>query len=62
LPQKVITNTGINNCVLYLSGTNVLTISNLGIWKKSFDPEIPVVNNRQYPPVKTLTLGLKLTI
>ncbi len=62
LPQKLIGPSGINQCVVYISGTNLITISNLGIWKKSFDPEIPVANNRDYPPVKTLTFGLRLTI
>lgn len=62
LPQDLIGYAGINQCTLYFSGTNLFTMSNLGIWKKSFDPEIPVANNRDYPPVKTLTFGLRLTI
>lgn len=62
LPKALYGTTGINECVIYFSGSNLFTISNLGIWKKSFDPEIPVANNRDYPPVKTMTLGLKLTL
>jgi len=62
LPQKIISKTGIKFCDFYMSGTNLFTFSNLGIWRKSFDPEIITQNNRDYPPVKTITFGLKLTI
>lgn len=62
LPQTWIAKSGLSQCMIYVSGTNLITISNLGIWKKSFDPEIPVANNRDYPPVKTLTFGLNITI
>ncbi len=62
LPKKFVAKFGINQCLFYLSGTNLFTISNLGIWKKSFDPEIVNQNCNQYPPVKTLSVGLKLTI
>jgi TonB-linked SusC/RagA family outer membrane protein len=62
LPQKFISKTGIKFCDFYMSGTNLFTFSNLGIWRKSFDPEIITQNNRDYPPVKTITFGLKLTI
>jgi TonB-linked SusC/RagA family outer membrane protein len=62
LPQKLIVRSGVSQCTVYMSGTNLFTISNLGIWKKSFDPEITGQDNRDYPPVKTLTFGLRLTI
>lgn len=62
LPQKLLSRTLINQCELYMSGSNLLTFSNLGVWKNSFDPEIVNQLNRSYPPVKTLTFGLKLTI
>ncbi len=62
LPNNLINRIGIKNCTFYVSGTNMLTFSNLGIWKKSFDPEVPTASNRQYPPVKYMTIGLKLTL
>ncbi|MEL7589310.1 MAG: TonB-dependent receptor [Prolixibacteraceae bacterium] len=62
LPQKWVNGSGINQCVFYFSGTNLFTLSNLGIWKNSFDPEITSPDNRRYPPVKTITFGIKLTI
>ena len=62
LPQKWLRHMGINNTMLYVNATNLLTFSNLGIWKNSFDPEIYWQLNRQYPPVKTITVGLKLTL
>lgn len=62
LPKKLLMGSGINQCQFYMSGTNLWTISNLGIWKKSFDPEIISQENRSYPPVKTVTFGVKLTI
>lgn len=62
LPKTWIDNAGISQCIFYFSGTNMLSFSNLGIWKKSFDPEIPGANNRDYPPVKTATFGVRLTL
>ncbi|MBT7466662.1 MAG: hypothetical protein HN686_21935, partial [Bacteroidetes bacterium] len=62
LPRSFVSRIGVTNCVVYLSGTNLLTFSNLGIWKNSFDPEIRGQNGRDYPPVKTVSFGLRLTI
>jgi TonB-linked SusC/RagA family outer membrane protein len=62
LPQKLTARSGIDQCMFYMNGTNLFTISNLGIWKDSFDPEIPSQDNRKYPPVKTVTFGIRLTI
>ncbi len=61
LPGKLLNKVGISNCTFYFSGTNLLTISNLGIWKNSFDPEQTRYNNKAYPPVKTVSFGLSLT-
>lgn len=62
LPQSLLDHAGINNCTIYFSGTNMLSFSNLGIWKDGFDPEITGANNRDYPPVKTATFGIRLTL
>lgn len=62
LPKNLTSQIGINQCMLYLSATNLWAVSNLGIWKTSFDPEITEQTNRSYPPVKTVTFGLRLTL
>ncbi|NQU53831.1 MAG: TonB-dependent receptor [Bacteroidetes bacterium] len=61
-PKTLLNKAKIQNCVLYFSASNLFAISNLGIWSDSFDPEIPGANNRDYPPVKTMTFGLRLTL
>jgi len=61
LPKEWLKKAGVESANIYFSGTNLLTFSNLGIWKDSFDPEITTQNNKDYPPVKVLTFGTKLT-
>ncbi len=62
VPRSVVSRVGLTKCVLYVSGTNLLTFSNLDIFKATFDPEITGQNGRDYPPIKTVSLGLRLTI
>lgn len=62
LPKGLMDKVGIDRCTFYVSGTNMLTFSNLGIWNNSYDPEVPTASNKQYPPVKTMTFGLRLTL
>lgn len=62
LPKDIVKRAGIDNCQFYVSATNLWTVSNLGIFKDSFDPEEPGANNRDYPNVKTITLGIKLSL
>lgn len=62
IPKTLLDKVGVNNCVVYFSGANMLTISNLGIWSDSFDPVRTSANNSGYPPVKTATFGLRLTL
>ena len=61
LPKNWLQKVGVKSFDLYFSGTNLLTFSNLGIWKDNFDPEVTGQNNKDYPPVKVLTFGTKLT-
>ncbi len=61
LPQKLIKNTGIQNVDIYVAGSNLFTISKLGIYKKSVDPEATDYQ-KFYPPVKTVSLGLNVTL
>lgn len=62
LPKSLLEKIGFENCVIYFSGTNLVSFSNLGIWKDSYDPEIAWANNMHYPPVKTATFGLRFTL
>ena len=62
LPKSITEKVGVNNCIFYFSGTNLFATSNLGIWKHNFDPEVTGANNKDYPPVKTLTFGIRLTL
>ncbi len=62
LPKNLMDRVGIDRCTFYVSGANMFTVSNLGIWKHSYDPEIPSISNNRYPPVKTMTFGLRLTL
>ena len=61
LPQKLIKNTGIQNINVYVAGSNLFTISKLGIYKNSVDPEATDYQ-KFYPPVKTVSLGLNVTL
>ena len=62
VPKTITQNIGINNLIVYFSGTNMFAISNLGVFKNSIDPEITGANNRDYPPVKMATFGIRLTL
>ena len=62
LPKSIISKAGFKNCIIYFSGSNMFAISNLGVFKDSFDPEDPSASNNNYPPVKTATFGLRLTL
>jgi len=58
LPKKWLRPIGFKNIQAYVSGTNLVTLSWMGIFNKSFDPE----NASYYPPVKTVTVGLNVTL
>jgi hypothetical protein len=62
LPGNLLNNIGIKDIQLSVSGTNLITFSGMGIYKNSIDPEAIGSNGRFYPPVKMISLGLKLTI
>ena len=59
LPKDIISTVGFQSASFYLAGTNLLTWSKLGIYKSSWDPER---DGTGYPPVKTLTFGLNVTL
>ncbi|MEX0273414.1 MAG: SusC/RagA family TonB-linked outer membrane protein, partial [Flavobacteriaceae bacterium] len=66
---------GVNSIDIYASGTNLFTWDKLGIYGDTFDPEtrsgtvsgatssrVNSQNGRSYPIVKTLTLGIKVSL
>ena len=61
-PKTMLERVRVSQFVVYVSGTNLWTLSNLGIWKDSFDPEIVGQNGKDYPPIKTVTFGVRLTL
>lgn len=63
LPQNWVRNRGIQGIRVYAAGTNLLTLSKLGIYKKAWDAEGPSNNAaRVYPQLKTVTLGVIITL
>ena len=58
LPKEWMKTIGFQNIQAYVAGTNLLTFSWMDIFNKSFDPE----GGYNYPPVKTITVGLNITL
>src|SRR5690606_18469848 len=61
IPPKWLENAGIRQLRIYLAGSNLFTVSKLGIYKHSVDPE-STESQKFYPPVKMVSLGLNLTL
>jgi hypothetical protein len=61
LPQKLTQSIGIQNVNVYVAGSNLFTISKMGIYKNSVDAETTGYQ-KFYPPVKTISLGLNVTL
>ena len=59
LPKNVIK--GIQDVNVYVAGSNLFTLSKLGIYKRSIDPEATDYQ-KFYPPVKTISLGINITL
>lgn len=60
LPSYLFGKSGIQNIRLYVSGTNLFTISKLH--KYGLDPEAPSVNNGYYPQQRVYTFGINVTL
>ena len=56
LPKQLLSKVGISKVRVYVSGTNLLTISNLSI----MDPECASDNGPDYPPMRVINLGINL--
>lgn len=61
LPGEWIKRIGVQQVNVYVSGSNLLTFSKLGMYKKSLDPEATDYQ-KFYPPVKTISFGLNFTL
>jgi hypothetical protein len=57
-PEKWMKKARIDNLRVYLSGDNLLTVSDFFY---AYDPETPVSKGGYYPQVKTVVLGLNVT-
>lgn len=62
LPQKWMQTIGIQDLRVFLAASNLLTISKLGIYKTSVDPEATSGAHRVYPPIKTIAFGINVTM
>lgn len=60
LPKSIFGKSGIENIRLYISASNVFTISKLN--KYGLDPEAPSVNNGYYPQQRVYTFGINVTL
>lgn len=60
IPNEWTKKAGIQDLRLFIAGSNLLTISKLGIYKNSQDPEGGGL--KYYPPVKTVSFGLNVTL
>ncbi|HEY3373174.1 MAG TPA: TonB-dependent receptor [Prolixibacteraceae bacterium] len=56
LPKSV-TKKMMKNFRIYVSGENLLTLSNFKLW----DPELDTSNGCKYPPIKSVMLGIDVT-
>jgi len=63
LPTELVQKAGIQNVRFYVAGTNLWTISKLGMYQDFWDPEGPQnQGGNQYPPLRTWTVGLNVTL
>ena len=61
IPKKFISKVGLKSTQIYLAAENLITWTNLGIYKNSFDPEFDpnTQTTRRYPITRSFTVGLK---
>lgn len=62
IPKKIISRIGLDNTQIYFSTENLFTLTNLGIYRNSFDPEFDpnTQTTRRYPITRSFTVGLKM--
>jgi len=62
LPKNLTAKIKLENATIYFAGSNLFTLSNLGIWKKVIDPEVTLNDGREFLPVKTIAFGIRITM
>ena len=62
IPKKIISKIGLDNSQIYFSTENLFTLTNLGIYRNSFDPEFDpnTQTTRRYPITRSFSVGLKM--
>lgn len=62
-PKNLLGSSGIDQAQIYVAGENLLLLTNLGIYKNSFDPEFqPGSPSRRLPITKSLAVGVRITL
>lgn len=61
IPEKITRKVGMQNVNIFVAGSNLFTISKLGIYKNSVDPEHTTAQ-KFYPPMKTISFGINLKL
>ena len=63
IPANILGNTGIDNAEVYVAGENLVLLTNLGIYKNSFDPEFePGSPTRRLPITRSIAFGVRVTL
>lgn len=58
LPKRLTSKIGVQNLRLYLVGTNLVTWSRFKLW----DPELATPRGEDYPPIKSITMGISVNL
>ncbi|PHN02761.1 SusC/RagA family TonB-linked outer membrane protein [Flavilitoribacter nigricans] len=63
LPNTVLGNSGIKQAEVYVAGENLLLLTNLGIYDRSFDPEFqPGSPTNRLPITRSVAFGLRISL
>ncbi|MBU2945977.1 SusC/RagA family TonB-linked outer membrane protein [Zobellia uliginosa] len=63
IPRDVLNKMGMQQLRLFVSASNLVTWNKLGIYKDSFDSEGPTTQNgARYPLLKTISLGVNISL
>ena len=62
IPEKAFSKIGLKSTQIYLSSENLISWTNLGIYKNTFDPEFDpgTQATRRYPITRSYTVGLRI--
>lgn len=63
LPASLLNKSDIDQAEIYVAGENLLLLTNLGIYKNSFDPEFePGSPTQRLPITRSLAVGVRITL